>query len=162
MGDELLTHIPLVPQICVGELGQHWFRKWLVASSASSHYLNQCCIIISRTLGSKLEWNSNWNTKLIIHENAFENIVREMATILFRGRWVNPCRAQIISGSRRNYLHFFNYRSTLGNCKASSWKTKTCCSHMVSIIAADDLAMQGARKSAALSLTYSYLGMFLF
>ena len=22
----LLTHLPLVPHICVGELGQHWFR----------------------------------------------------------------------------------------------------------------------------------------
>ena len=24
--NELLTHLPLVPHICVGELGHHWFR----------------------------------------------------------------------------------------------------------------------------------------
>ena len=29
------------------------------------------------------------NTKLFIHEYAFENIVCEMAAILSRGRWVN-------------------------------------------------------------------------
>ena len=26
-----LTHLPLVPHICISELGQHWFRQWLVA-----------------------------------------------------------------------------------------------------------------------------------
>ena len=26
-----LTHLPLVPHIFVSELGQHWFRQWLVA-----------------------------------------------------------------------------------------------------------------------------------
>ena len=36
-----LTHLSLMPHICVSELGQHWFRLWLVAWSAPSHYLNQ-------------------------------------------------------------------------------------------------------------------------
>ena len=35
--------------------------------------------IVNWTLGNKLQWNSNQNTKLFIHENAFENIVCEMA-----------------------------------------------------------------------------------
>ena len=39
-----LTHLPPVPHICVIELGQHWFRWWLVAYSVPSHYLNQCWI----------------------------------------------------------------------------------------------------------------------
>ena len=70
-----LTHLPLVPHICVGDLGQHWFQKWLVAYSAPSHYLNQCCDIVNWTLSSKLQWNLNRNSDILIHENAFQNIV---------------------------------------------------------------------------------------
>ena len=43
----------------------------LNACSASSHCLNQCCLMS--------QWNSNRNLKLFIHENAFENVVCEMA-----------------------------------------------------------------------------------
>ena len=43
----VLTHLPLVWHICVSESGQHWFRKWLVAYSAPSHYLNQCWVIVN-------------------------------------------------------------------------------------------------------------------
>ena len=57
-----LTHLPLVPHICVSESGQHWFRLWLVAYSAPSHYLNQCCIIVSWIFRNKLQWNFNQNT----------------------------------------------------------------------------------------------------
>ena len=32
----------VMPQVCVNELDQHWFREWLVAYLAPSHYLNQC------------------------------------------------------------------------------------------------------------------------
>ena len=57
----LLTHLPLVPHICVGELGQHRFRQWLVACSVPSHYLNQCYCIVDWTIMNKLQWNSNQN-----------------------------------------------------------------------------------------------------
>ena len=67
-----LTHRPLVPHICVSESDQHWFRQWLVAYSAPSHYLNQCQVIVNRTLKNELQWNFNQNTKLFIHENASE------------------------------------------------------------------------------------------
>ena len=46
--DNGLIHLPLMPHICIKELGQHWFRWWLVAWSAlcteqaTSHHLNQC------------------------------------------------------------------------------------------------------------------------
>ena len=60
----LLTHLPLVPHICISELGQHWFRKWLVAYSAPSHYLNQCCLIVNWTI----QWNFNQNTKFFIYK----------------------------------------------------------------------------------------------
>ena len=83
-----LTHLPLQPHICVGELCQHWLRLWLVACSAPSHYLNQCWLIVIWTLRNKLLWNLNRNTKFFLHENAFENVVWEMAAILARGRGV--------------------------------------------------------------------------
>ena len=58
-----LPHLPLVPHVQVVELGQHWFRYWLVASTAPSHYLNQCCLIVNRTLRNKRQWNPIRNTK---------------------------------------------------------------------------------------------------
>ena len=78
-----------MPHICVSESGQHWFRQWLVAYWAPSHYLNQCWVIVNENLRNKVQWNFNQNKKLFIHENAFENVVCEMADILSRGRWVN-------------------------------------------------------------------------
>ena len=56
-----LTHLPLVPHICISELGPHWFRWWLVAYSVPGHYLNQCWVIVNWTLvlGNKLQWNFN-------------------------------------------------------------------------------------------------------
>ena len=67
------------------KLGQHWFRYWLVAYSAPSHYLNQCWFIATWTLRNKLQWNFNQSTKVFIHENAYENIVCAMAAILQSG-----------------------------------------------------------------------------
>ena len=81
----LIIHLPRVTKICVGELGQPWFRLWLVASPAPSHYLNQCWLIVSWNLRNKLQWNLKRKTKRFIHENAFENVVCEMAVILSRG-----------------------------------------------------------------------------
>ena len=52
-----LTPLLLVPHICVSESGQHWFRKWLVAYSAPSHCLNQCCVIVNGNHRNKLQWN---------------------------------------------------------------------------------------------------------
>ena len=60
---------------------------YLVACSAPSHYLNQCWLIVIRTLRNKLRWISYQNTKLFIHGNAFENVFWEMVAILSRGRW---------------------------------------------------------------------------
>ena len=74
--ENILTHLPIVPHICVSELGQHWFRWWLVAWSAPSHYLNQCWNIVNGTLGNKLQW------KLDRNKNAIEKVVCEMSAIL--------------------------------------------------------------------------------
>ena len=81
-------YLPLVPHICVSESGQHWFREWLDAYSAPSHYLNQCWVTVNWNLRNKLQWNFDQNTKLLIHKNASEDIVYEKAVIMSRGRTV--------------------------------------------------------------------------
>ena len=63
-----LTNSPLVPHICVSEASQHWFRKWLVACPASSHYLNQYQAIANWTVTNKLQWIINENINLFIHK----------------------------------------------------------------------------------------------
>ena len=73
----LKTHLPLMPHICVSESVHHWFRRYLVAGSAPSHYLNQHWVIVNCTLSNKLRLNFNHNTKLFIHKNASENDVCE-------------------------------------------------------------------------------------
>ena len=54
-----LTHGGRVTHICVNILDHHWFRSWLVAWSAPSHYLNQCWDIVNWTLRNKLQWHLN-------------------------------------------------------------------------------------------------------
>ena len=72
----------------------HWFRYWLVAWPAPSHYLNQCWIIVNWTLRNKLLWNLNRNSNVFIQENAFESVVCETASILSRPQCVNPSDAE--------------------------------------------------------------------
>ena len=67
---------------------QHWFRWWLVAWSAPSHYLNQWWNIVNCTLRNKLQWNFNWNSNIFIQEYALEYVVCEMASILSRPQCV--------------------------------------------------------------------------
>ena len=91
----VLTHLPLVQHICVTESGQHWFRWWLFAYSAPSHYLNPRYNIVNLTLRNRLQWNST-KYKIFIHENAFEIIVCAMMAILSRGSWVNHTSWKIL------------------------------------------------------------------
>ena len=67
----------------------HWFRQWLVAWTAPSHYLNQCWNIVDWTRRNKLQWNLNKNSNIFIHENALQNIVWKMAAILSRPQCIN-------------------------------------------------------------------------
>ena len=65
---------PLVPYICIGELGQHWLGWWLLACSAPIHYMDQCWLTINWTLGNNLQWNCYRNSNTFIEET-FENVV---------------------------------------------------------------------------------------
>ena len=67
----------------------HWFRLWLVAWLAPSHYLNQCWNIVNLNLRNKFRWNLKRNSCIFVKENAFENVVYEMAFILSRPQCVN-------------------------------------------------------------------------
>ena len=49
------------------------------------------------TLRDKIQWNSNQNTQIFVHGNAFENVVCEMAAILSRRRWVKKQNASLAS-----------------------------------------------------------------
>ena len=77
----LLTHWSWVRHICIGDLDHHLFKKWHVAFSAPSHFLNQCWKIVNWSLGNKLQLNFNHNLNIFIQENEFENVVCEMVAI---------------------------------------------------------------------------------
>ena len=48
---------------------------------ACRHYLNQCWNIVNWTIGIKLQWTLNRHLFTFIQENAFENVVCEIAGI---------------------------------------------------------------------------------
>ena len=96
-----LTHILRVPHICVGELNQPWLGLWLVACLAPNHSLIQCWLIVNWTLRNKLQWNVKRNTKVSIHENAFENAVCKLASIFSMRISINACNRRFLSS---NYL----------------------------------------------------------
>ena len=52
------------------------------AWSAPSHYQNQCWNIVNSNFKNKFQWNFNLDSYIFIQENAIENVVCEMASIL--------------------------------------------------------------------------------
>ena len=83
--ESVLTHLPLVLHTCVSDPDQYWFRKWLGAYSAPSHYLNKCWFIVNWILRKKFQWKFNRNSNIFVRENAFEKVVCETVVILSRG-----------------------------------------------------------------------------
>ena len=71
------------------QINHHWFRQWLVAWPAPSHYLNHCWNIVNWTLGNKLQWNFNRNLNIFIQEMRLKNVVCKMASILLCPQCVN-------------------------------------------------------------------------
>ena len=75
--------------ICITKLDHHWFGKWFISCSASSHYLNR--IIVNWPLANIFQWNFNQTTAITIEENTFEkNAVCKMVDIFYLPQWVNP------------------------------------------------------------------------
>ena len=111
----VLTHWGWVTHICVGNIGHHWFRLWLVAWFAPSYYLNQCWNIVNWTLRNKLQWNFNRNLNILIQGNASQNVVCKMAAILSRPQCVKmaPSHQQMpyllkVKISHDSYPHICN------------------------------------------------------
>ena len=73
---------------CICKLTITGSDNGFVVWTAPSHYLNQCWNIVNWTLENKFQWNLNHNSNLFIQENAFENIVCEIASILSRPQCV--------------------------------------------------------------------------
>ena len=76
-----------MPHIRVIELGQHWFRQWLVLCPAPSHYPNQCWLIVNWKPGNKHQWNLNRNFIIFIQENTFEIVVGQNGGHFVHGGW---------------------------------------------------------------------------
>ena len=81
-GQNISTYWGRVMHVCIGNLGRHWFRLWLVSCMAQSHYLNQCWNIVNWTLGNKFQWNFNLTSNIVIQENAFEYGVCKIVALL--------------------------------------------------------------------------------
>ena len=88
MIDGVLTHWGRVTHICVSKLTIIGSDNGLSPGRRPSHYLNQCWDIVNQTLRNKLQWNVDRNSNIFIHENAFENVVCQMASILSRPQGV--------------------------------------------------------------------------
>ena len=75
--------------ICVTNQGEHWFRFWLVAWSASSQYLYERCNTVNWTLRNRLLSMYIQNSNIFVHENAFEIVVCVIVATLSRPQCVN-------------------------------------------------------------------------
>ena len=83
-----LTHWGRVTHIFVSNLTIIGSDNGLLPCRHPSHYLNQSWNIIDWSLRNILQWNLNQNSYIFIQENAFENVVCKMASILSRPQWV--------------------------------------------------------------------------
>ena len=79
------------------------------------HYLNQCWNIVNCTTGNKLQSNLKQNLYIFIQENAFENVVWKMASIV--------TRPQCVKNIYKNCEEIINCLMYLYNCEYD-WKNK--------------------------------------
>ena len=73
------------PWLGFGQLCDWGYSTW----SSSSHYRNQCCNIVHSNPWNKHHWNLKQNSYILIHKNAYANVVLKMAGILSRPQCVN-------------------------------------------------------------------------
>ena len=68
-----------------------------MAGQVTSHYLNQCWIIVDWAIGNIFQWKLNQNTTIFIEENQFENVAWKMSAILSQAqccsRYLDNCRS---------------------------------------------------------------------
>ena len=88
--DKSLTHWGRVTHICVSNLAIIGSDNGLSPARCQAIIWTNAGISLIRPLG--LQWNFNSNWSIFIQENAFENIVCEMASILSLPQCVNTLR----------------------------------------------------------------------
>ena len=93
-----LTHWGRVMHICIGK----------ITITGSDNYLNQCLSIVNWTLGNKLQWNVNRNSNIFVQENAFENVVCEMTSILSWPECVNDSPWQAEGSAELSHSFIMN------------------------------------------------------
>ena len=98
-----LTHWDRVTHICVGNL---------TIIGGSDNYLNPCWNIVNWDLRNKFHWNLKRNSYIFIQENAFENVICEMAAI--------SSRPQCVKGLIPSYAIQAAFRIAVIYCMISS------------------------------------------
>ena len=78
-------------------------------------------------LKNKLQWNSNQNTQFFIHENAFENVVCEMAAILSEPQCVESHNGINSTGEMASFYwdRPLSYHVLTGGCFIQSKQLET-------------------------------------
>ena len=90
-----LTHWGRVTHICVNKLTTTGSDNGLSPRRRQAIIWTNAGILLIRPLGKKLQWHFNRNWNIFIQENAFENIVCEMVSILSRPQCVNSHQQQV-------------------------------------------------------------------
>ena len=108
---------PPVRYICVSESSQRWFNgnRLIGARPLSEPMLEY----LQLDPWKNIQWNFNRNWYIFIQENAFENVVRKMAAILYRPQCGN---SQHHAGTN-NYIMKANFCEAV---KAFIWWKKHC------------------------------------
>ena len=76
------------------------------------HYLNQYWHIDNWTPRNKFQWHFNRNSNIFVQENAVENVVCEMASILSRPQWVKSmAHVYILKLGRRLFFCVWKQRT---------------------------------------------------
>ena len=80
---------PSAAYVCISELGQCWFRWWLVACSVPSHHLHQPYLIVNGPLGTNFSEIRTEVQNVSLMKMYLKMSPGKLAAILSRGRWVN-------------------------------------------------------------------------
>ena len=89
-----LTHWGRVTHICVGKLSIIVSDNGLSPGRRQAIIWTNAGIVLIGALGTNVSENFDWNLYIFIEENAFENVVCEMASILSRPQCVK-CKGRL-------------------------------------------------------------------
>ena len=112
-----LTHWGWVTHICVANLTIIASDNGLSPGRRQAIIWTNAGILLLRPLGTKLQWNVNRNSNIFIHENAFENIFCDMASIWSRPQWVKSKSSSYIWAkfNHRLFLWYVWYKCRTEN-----------------------------------------------